>query len=240
MKKFLCFLIIVSILLSCTSCALLNTGLIQDEGNAWYTCAAYAVPFMFNKDLRSNVEREVERDEYGRVLFTYYAYSALTDDYKEVAVICQNHDANYVYFYEDICYTYPDYSDEDLENLKTANDWNHPLNEKKMSRRLYKTTLDGVINVNKILEYSKVREACINYVPIKNAMLSECVFDDINHQSQHEMYYVQVADENSQIYKYLAIINKEYNVYLLPMETDFVSNTEIANFKTKSGWKYGY
>lgn len=238
MKRLLWAPIIVLMSFFCISCTLLTTGFIQHESNAWHICAAYAVPFMFNGDIKGNVAREVERDEYGRVLFTYTACSSLTGNYEEVAVICQKHDANYVYYYEDVCYTSPKYCDEEMEDLKVTNDWNEPLNEGKMTKRPYRTTIDGVIHIEHILEYSKVRDACAKAAMVEDEVLSDCVIDDVNYQSQQEMYYVQVTDANNEDKAYLAIIDAEYNVYLLLIENDVVSRNQIADFKEKNGWMY--
>ena len=88
----------------------------------------------------------VDEDDYGRIMFTYYekyykgsklSFSAL--------IICQGSNEREVFYYEDINYIVKEqdmsslnlekFSEEEIEHLKTVNDWNKEINYNKCVRK---------------------------------------------------------------------------------------------------------
>lgn len=71
----------------------------------------------------------------GCILFEYTAYNLIVGDNAKVYVICQQYDAESVYFYEDCCYMYASDGESELQMLKDKNDWDKPLDYSKMAQR---------------------------------------------------------------------------------------------------------
>lgn len=93
----------------------------------------------------------IETDSYGRVLFFYD--EGYRSEYGTAIVIMQKSENDFVYYYQDICYTpailtkddywrngdegisYKDvFSEKEIEALKQANDWNKPLDMEKCTK----------------------------------------------------------------------------------------------------------
>lgn len=73
----------------------------------------------------------LELDSVGCILFEYTAYNLIVGDNAKVYVICQQYDAESVYFYEDCCYMYASDGESELQVLKDKNDWDKPLDYSK-------------------------------------------------------------------------------------------------------------
>jgi len=80
----------------------------------------------------------LDTDDYGRKLF---AFSNPEGVGIAGVFITQKYDNKYVYYYDNVSYFCTDrileYSPEQLDALKQANDWNKPLNEEKIIKREY-------------------------------------------------------------------------------------------------------
>ena len=232
-------LVIMLLVLSLSLSACYNSA--PDEDSIYGLLSAYCVPGMFNDgELRGKVEDKVlERDDYGRVLYQYNAYNNLTEQNEYAWVIGQKYDDDYVYFYEDICYITEDFSDSNVENLKSLNDWGKPLNESKMSRRkleYYDTALK--IHTPTSLFYGDVINALASNLNVERNSLNAYFCDD-NAQNQ-ELYWVSVIIETGETKMYLAILDDKYNVVISELEDMDNTKNDIAEFKKSHGWKYGY
>ena len=127
-------------------------------------CGSFAVPGMFCSDLKGGSFscKVLERDTQGRILFSYETTSCITNNWEQAYVICQRSDPSAVYFYEDICYILAA-DTADLEVLKTANDWNKPLNEEKLAKREYGVSADLFLVTSDKLELPKIIDACMRH-----------------------------------------------------------------------------
>lgn len=146
-KIAICVLLLFVMVLSLSACRYAYVGWHTDL----YTVAMYnvfgAAGFMDGGEPIWDSEIFIiETDNYGRVLFFYDEYLAETN-YGTAIVIMQKSDRDYVYYYQDDCYTpyfntdrqYPfgyrdAFSDEDIEALKLANDWNKEINLDKCTK----------------------------------------------------------------------------------------------------------
>ncbi|MBQ2667822.1 MAG: hypothetical protein IJF56_04260 [Clostridia bacterium] len=131
----LCILFMICTLTACKSVS-------QEISLA--ACGSFAVPDIYTFDLKGgSFSCEVlETDTYGRILFKYTTFSETTGEPEKTAyVICQKYDQKHVYYYTDVCYTFEDAADE-LEKLKTANDWNCEWNDEKVTCHGYTVSFD--------------------------------------------------------------------------------------------------
>ena len=77
-----------------------------------------------------------EQDNYGRTMFYYHERGYIS---QHNLIIAQKSDDEFVYYYEDynfISKSENEFSSEDIEALKTANDWNKPINEAKLIKKV--------------------------------------------------------------------------------------------------------
>lgn len=99
---------------------------------------------------------ELESDEYGRRYFSYKTYSVLYSSNVEIHIVCQMSRGDNVFYYPDHSYIIraddgPDFSEEDISELKAWNDWNQPLNEAKMCATSYAQHNEDIANENDII-----------------------------------------------------------------------------------------
>lgn len=133
MKKTLLFVLVLLILFSLTGCR--GYEGYNREDTDLYTIAIYNVLGNFgyynNGEVISQPDIDViEEDDYGRKLFSYFEGSAIST---YSLLMLQFSDDEYVYYYEDsfISSQYNDFSDSDIETLKSMNDWNKVINLNK-------------------------------------------------------------------------------------------------------------
>ena len=240
MKIFCSFLLVFVSLFSFSSC------MSPTQDYSLKTCGHYAVFGAHASDLKEGSKiKPLEIDEQGRMLYVFSGRLCSAEGNGKWVVVCQKYDTKYVYFYEDICYlplntdSIEDLSAE-IEHLKIANDWNSPLNIEKMSRRLNKHSFDGWIISASLLDYYKVRDSIISNLEIAEDDLVGCHFEDENIISEQEMFLVKVVDETLTPKTYLAIVNKDYSVNFLSLDNNDISSLTLKEFKTQSGWEYGY
>lgn len=91
-----------------------------------------AVPYGFTTSPAFDEVMLIEQDCYGRCLFRYN----LSYEY-EIYIVCQKAERPYAYYYENDCYlVHPfdaaDFSDDEVNGLKSVNDWGNPFGETKM------------------------------------------------------------------------------------------------------------
>lgn len=233
-KSIIISMMILCVLIMC-SCRL-ETG----EFLELALCGSYAVPGCFSSDLKgATPSTEVlDRDEYGRILFLYEAVNLVSGETEESLVICQKLDEDYVYYYEDICYSRGDISEEAIETLKSGNDWGKPLNDSLMSGRENLISLDLCIQFSTdLLSYGKVRDAICNHLGITEQNIKISRFQDRS-PSGHELYIISTSFDQTETY-YLAIISPDYVVSGWQEIETMPSAREIAELKTSAGWEYG-
>ena len=103
------------------------------------------VPYFM--DLKTDADRfdkvkVLDEDLYGRKLYEYICTSKFHWKQIKILIICQKTERNQVFYYEDYCYilsiweedvsSSTDCTDEDTRVLKERNDWDKPLDDKKM------------------------------------------------------------------------------------------------------------
>lgn len=232
-KRHISFVIVICIIILMTSCTS------TDRSLSLALCGSYAVPGMFCADLKGgSFSCEIlETDSKGRILYEYTAENIVTGDNDTALVICQKIDADYVFYYEDICYLLSEYSAQEIEQLKTANDWDSPLDSGKMSKRANKISYDLVIIPDNDLEYVQVRQACLKKMQINAEQIKElCILDADNCGSA---LYLLVTENNTDEQTYIVIVDPTYHISSLEIKDKKIDPLELASFKQTSGWSSG-
>ena len=206
------------------------------ENSVLQIAGSYSIPGMQDPDLKGSSQIEVlERDSYGRVLYSYSCYNVITEKDEVAIAICQKSDQDYVYFYEDICYILGEYEDSDVDALKATNDWDSPYNDGKMSRRRIKYTFDGYIIDDCDQKFYTVQKVFVKAVGIKESNIYNYGFVDYDANGL-AVYFFAINNGDGTKDKYYVISSDSYDIsYIKISQID-----DIASFKKENGWKYGY
>ena len=177
-----------------------------------------------------------ETDEYGRVMF-YYEEGSIISSYN--LLIAQKSDDEFVYYYEDynfISKSENEFSSEDIEALKTANDWNKPINEnklicKKIKEQKNKSSFDSSLVEE---EFAKIKgekwefTSSINELTKneegKSIVLAPVIFDRYGEGTRK--YFVLILDEEGNFDKNAIMEITDYNNY----------QDQLKEFKENNNW----
>ena len=198
-------------------------------------CGSYAVPGMYDFDLKGQTSPVVlEEDGQGRILFEFTRQNSITGENGTALVICQHIDADYVYYYEDLCYLYNCTLEEDIALLKSQNDWGLPLDFEKMSVRPNKISMDLFIVPGRVLKWENIQGTIQLGLKDLQETLLDSILLDVNPDG-YELYWITAIADGVKTY-YYAIIDTDYNIAFLPMENPVIVPDEIATFKDDSRW----
>lgn len=227
-KKTLLLIILIMFMLS--SCMRANRSL------ELRLCGAYAVPGMYYADLKGTATsiNVIEEDKQGRILFEFTGPNAITDKRTSSLVICQQIDTEYVYYYEDQCYLYQNYTEADIDALKKQNDWDLPLNREKMSFRPNVISLDLYIVPALILKSEDTRDAIVNGLTNMGAVLTEYCLLDVNPHG-YELHWI-TATSGGAAANYFVVINSDCETAFLPVADYMIDPNAITAFKHDNGW----
>ena len=233
-KYFVKILLTFMILVILSSC-----GITTNINLELALCGSYAVPGMFCADLKGGTSQVsvLEEDDYGRIMFSYSAPNVTTQETETVLVMCQKIDDEYVYFYEDICYTFQYDNQDAIKVIKEQNDWNQPLDQSKMSRRPNQITFDLFITSNSTLLYGNVIQAAARELGVSSSQVTQLHFIDADN-SGNELYW-SGSSENSTNQSYLLLVSSDYDVCVMKLDDDVGISAVISDLKSENGWKYG-
>lgn len=190
----------------------------------------------------------LEQDQYGRTLFTYYEcrYQASTLAFSSLAV-CQSSNEQFVFYYEDVNFIIKEqqrnqpkpvyeFTTEEIEQLKLANDWNKPLNLEKCIKKQItsqKPSIPHEKEVEKIiLEEFRLEERvggiCINFLTYDSACNNYIIYGYVRDYPYPSLFFVGLVEvENNQI----------KDVHFLQPTDVFDYQTELMEFKNAHGWQ---
>ena len=235
MKKifaaFILFLLLCTFLCSCSS------GL--HVGTAMGAVTYYAVPTMGSVDMRGQHGEKIEQDTYGRTLYVHTKCDTNGEVTECVWIIYQKYDDDYVYYYEDICYTLSYDLVEKQEAFKTSNDWNQPLDESKMSRRKVYINMALVLTHESMLEEKRVESAWRESMNIKESQEVSILMDDVNPAGQCA-YIVNLTNAANETDHYYVIAQPDYEVKSMPFDDLEDLFAKVSAFKKECGWVYGW
>lgn len=140
-KKIVAVGITIFLLISTlTGCNLLLPTGYRGEHPALYTEAVNSLLSVLGWHSHGDSRVKImEEDAFGRVLFSYYDDNSYYCGEDIIGyLICQKVDETYVYYYPDYNYILNEwnhldipFSEEEIEDLKTKNDWGKEINEEK-------------------------------------------------------------------------------------------------------------
>ena len=219
---------------------LLCIGLVSCTGESYHcllVCGSYAVPGIFYSDMKGPETdcRIIETDSFGRVLFEFIAPCFITGKTENVLVICQKADSDYVYFYEDICFSFADNNEFSVSALKEINDWNKELNIDKMAKRPILISFDGFIIINDVIAYSDVLTLCRKRLGFSDIDIRELCIDDVDAQG-NEIFYIKLHDNNAAEYFLFVSTDLDYDLFEI---SDFplYDIKSFSKFKEMNGWQ---
>ncbi|MEG1859350.1 MAG: hypothetical protein RR193_03315 [Christensenellaceae bacterium] len=180
---------------------------------------------------------ELETDAYGRALYSY------TTNHFIVYFICQKHDADSTYYYEDfgvlVKRSQDSISQKEIDILKSINDWDEPLDQTKMSSRKMKPSRSANeyywLEVGEIIERKFISDDNYEYetVPVQ--------FDS----NGKSLYYVNVYDKRDRVESkkhFFMILNADGsyndNKYLIEVSDIYNFQNQLHEFKIQNGWKF--
>ena len=203
----------------------------------------------------------IDTDSYGRVLFYYH---------EGVAVegcgygISQKSQDGYVYFYDDDCIipahdnwngmgevTHADwFTQDEITEFKTRNDWNQPLNDAKCTRKpIVKEKPKSKLNL-KEADFDKVAKAYFKEKGIpysqRSVHSSDTFFiaDDYGREMHVLRCYIRGVTANKLDYDLVIIFNSDGSCDVskaVAEITDYLNYREfLKEFKQLSGWNTEY
>jgi hypothetical protein len=255
-KNLIISISLVSLLCTLTGCRYKGY---QGEYPALYTEAVNTLLAMSGVHSHGDaIIKVVEEDPYGRILFSYFDDTYISEEYPEsfCYLICQKIDESYVYFYTDnnfiidkqITADAP-FSEEEIELLKTWNDWGEKINEQK----LVKYEISRFFPRPKVqIEEEVFEELFLNLakdeIPLESGTT---VFTYPNHLTSdtydRSLYYVLrdhviYTDKNREVttYRYVLMLNPDGSydeaTCLIPIYDFYNYQDLLREFKEINGW----
>ena len=178
----------------------------------------------------------VEVDSFKRELIKYVT------EYKCVYIVCQKHDQDYTYFYEDYNFIITDLVSGDtqkINELKETNDWDKPINEDKLSsRELHPSGTSSKYNWVKADKLIKD-----NLISKEDRLKSE--FEPIDYDKNGKiLYFIRIIDRISlATTNYYFMILDRYGTYdgenfLTEVADIYNYQDQLHDLKQKNGWSF--
>lgn len=223
-------LILLAIVLLSTGCAPSN----QKQYLA--ICGRYAVPGMQCSDLKENsyVCEVMEKDSYGRILYSFCAPNIFSAQSEAAVIICQKAEKKSVWYYENACYLLGNWSDDDITHLKEVNDWEKPLDAEKMVVRSCEITLDGYLTSISTQDYYNVQNAFCRNIGITEEQITDSSFLDANGNGLCAYWFEVGTVAGTSCYFVLA--DEGYQVMVCHAEKGLESIETLVAFQNENGW----
>ncbi len=201
----------------------------------------------FSADKYANPQIEIiDKDTYGRTLFMYYEkYYAGADISFSSLIICQKSTDKEVFYYEDDNYIIKEqllyaqniekFGNEEIEQLKAANDWNQEINLDKCVKK------EIIKRKQSIPNEQEVKNKVIDNFHLKNGEYS--LFIDFltgnSYDSNFIIYGYIRKNENDGIY-FIGLVERDEESFLklsilVPLN-GYDYKTEFIEFKEKNNW----
>lgn len=226
-KKILCFFVLAVLLL--TSCSTFSEkGMLAATGS-------YAVPGMSGSDIKGTeiICTPLDKDQYGRIIFEFECNNVITQKREKAIVIVQKYTEKTVWFYEDVCYLIEAYQQFNVGTLKEQNDWDKPLNEAKMTSRVYNVTFDLVVQRGSNVKPYDLRAKVADKLSIAEEYLDFCLLDATKNGA--DLYWFS-ANVGGEVQQYYVISDSNYNIKMhrITDVDNFIE--ELLSFKKEAGW----
>ena len=179
-----------------------------------------------------------ETDGYGRVLYICTTFQPESSG-RTYLLIAQKYDEEYVYYYSDFNFIFineeasrhPDYTEEQVEALKTLNDWDKELDEAKFIKAKISTT-----KPKSSIKRSTVEQAAIK-AGIDRSGSMPCIYLYEDAKGRHLFRITKYSPTR----QYLFIINSDgtydKDICLEMLSDQYNYQQQLADFKKKNGWQ---
>ncbi len=202
----------------------------------------------FSADKFVNPEIEmIDKDKFGRTMFTYYEkYYAGADISFSSLVICQHSNEKEVFYYEDINYIVKeqtlyeqniiDFEDEEIEQLKTLNDWNQTINldkciKKEITKQKPKIPHEQEVKDNVVEEFQLDNKEgyalFVNFLTSDSDETNFIIYGFIWKNDVEGIYFIGVVENSNESIKKIN--------FLIPLNV-FDYKTEFIEFKKINNW----
>ncbi len=248
MKKIINFIFVTFILIVLVGC---YDGYSGDYPNL-YTVAINSVLWnngnSYSADWYTDPKIEIiDEDRYGRTMFTYYEkHYAGADMSFSSLVICQHSNEKEVFYYEDVNYIIKqqpetgnieylnDFEEEEIEQLKIANDWNQKINlDKCIKKEITKDKPD-------IPHEKEIKNKIVNQFHLNNKSYSLFV-DFLTNDSNNKNFIIYgfIRMDGNGIY-FIGLVEINNNSiekinFLVPSNV-YDYKTEFIEFKKANNW----
>lgn len=226
-KKILCcFVLIVLMLTSCSTFS--EKGMLAATGS-------YAVPGMSVGNIKGTevVCNILDEDQYGRIIFEFECNNVITQKREKAIVIVQKYTEKTVWFYEDVCYLIEAYQQFNVGTLKEQNDWDKPLNEAKMTSRVYNVTFDLFVQRGSNVKPYDLRAKVADKLSIAEEYLDSCLLDATKNGA--DLYWFSAnVDGESRMYYVISDGGDNVKLHLISDTDSFID--ELWMFKAEVGW----
>lgn len=245
-------LLLVLTLLILTGCYSGYSG----EHTDLYTVAINSISWTFGHSFGADFPMDseieiIEQDQYGRTLFTYYEefYSGGDITFSSL-VVCQSSNEQHAFYYEDVNFIVKEqevdipwpvneFTNEEIEQLKLANDWNKPLNLEKCVKKELVTEKPDIPHekkIEKIIEEDfqlDARDTIFVHYLTKSAVSDNYIIYGYlrgctDFHIDFHIYFIGLVEiENDKI----------KDVHFLQPTNVFDYQTELMEFKKAHNWK---
>lgn len=244
MKKI--FLLLIPILMLLTSCGYKGYS---NNNLELYSTAVNSVlwinGYSWSADFECDPQIEIiDKDEYGRVLYTYYEkyYKGSNLSFSSL-IVCQNSNEKEVYYYEDINYivkkqtiyskNIEKFSEEEISYLKSINDWNKEIDYGKCVRKDKIKRKQKIINKkeiqNKLIDKFKLTNTeyvlYFDYLTSNNDDSKYIIYGFLNKKEEDNLFFVSMIEKNNDV---------KLNLFFPSNIYDY--KEELINFKKMNNW----
>lgn len=246
-KRIAISLIVFMLIIHLAACDGHSNSVASSGHSELYSVANVSVPFVTGNYDWEQVEI-IEKDSYGRIMFKYRSISTMLSDYcgsyLYALVVCQMYDKDYSYYYDNDSFIYlrenGSASDEDVQRLKSWNDWGKPINQSKM--RYVKNSFNDV--PKNVAE--NVKNNISAYLSDNDELKRS--YDVISTDNyKRYLYAIREYKENKKKYtfyhSYFAVCDEAYNVLTVNGEPCIIEIKDIVHcqddmkkIKEMSGW----
>ncbi len=185
----------------------------------------------------------LEQDKYGRTIFTYYEkYYAGAKLSFSALIISQTVIDDCVYYYEDVNFIIKrqelyasqivKFSQEEIENLKTTNDWGYEINLKKCVKKFITKTKEDIPCNAEIIKDSVKREFGLierQYSLFLNYLTCDYIGNFI--------FYGSIIKSDGENLHFVALYKSENDIRFLVPDDLYDYRQELIGFKIQNGWK---
>lgn len=186
----------------------------------------------------------IDKDNYGRVMFTYYEKHYKGSDMSFSAlIICQGSNNNEVLYYEDINYIVKEqelysqniesFGEDQIESLKIINDWNKEINYNKCVRK------SKLKNKPKIPNEEEIKKQIVDEFELVDGAYSLYMdFLTTNFDKSKYILYGYISKNEKEGIYFIGLVENEdaAKIDIIIPSNEYDCKTEFIKFKELNYW----